>query len=91
MIFFCSEKTAGETADDLQLILHKTLLKRRASVLITTNRIIEDWHLCLGDAALTTAILDPTPAPERASQVPGTQAIDSRKPLLALSRRPPSA
>jgi DNA replication protein DnaC len=32
--------------------------KRRASVLITTNRIIEDWHLCLGDTALTTAILD---------------------------------
>jgi hypothetical protein len=27
-------------------------------VLITTNRIIEDWHLCLGDTALTTAILD---------------------------------
>ncbi len=54
---FLRRKNAGETADDLQLILHKRY-KRRASVLITTNRIIEDWHLCLGDAALTTAILD---------------------------------
>ena len=54
---FLRRKTAGETADDLQLILHKRY-KRRASVLITTNRIIDDWHLCLGDAALTTAILD---------------------------------
>jgi len=54
---FLRRKTATETADDLQLILHKRY-KRRASVLITTNRIIEDWHLCLGDTALTTAILD---------------------------------
>lgn len=54
---FLRRKTARETADDLQLILHKRY-KRRASVLITTNRVIEDWHVCLGDAALTTAILD---------------------------------
>jgi DNA replication protein DnaC len=54
---FLRRKIAAETADDLQLILHRRY-KRRASVLITTNRIIEDWHLCLGDTALTTAILD---------------------------------
>jgi DNA replication protein DnaC len=54
---FLRRKIAADTADDLQLILHKRY-KRRGSVLITTNRIIEDWHLCLGDTALTTAILD---------------------------------
>jgi DNA replication protein DnaC len=54
---FLRRKVAAESADDLQLILHKRYL-RRASVLITTNRVIEDWHLCLGDTALTTAILD---------------------------------
>ncbi|MBK7235730.1 MAG: ATP-binding protein [Sterolibacteriaceae bacterium] len=41
----------------MQSILHKRYKLRRSS-LITSNRIIEDWHKFLGDAALTTAILD---------------------------------
>lgn len=36
-------------------LLH--VLARRSSV-ITSNRIIDDWHKFLGDAALATAILD---------------------------------
>jgi DNA replication protein DnaC len=54
---FLARKTAHETADELQSLLHKRY-QRRASTLITSNRIISDWEKCLGDAALTTAILD---------------------------------
>lgn len=38
-------------------LLHKRY-KLRRSTLITSNRILDDWKLFLGDAALTTAILD---------------------------------
>ena len=38
-------------------MLHKRYKLRRSS-LITSNRIVDDWHKFLGDAALTTAILD---------------------------------
>ena len=54
---FLRRKMAVECADELQSILHRRYSLRRSS-LITTNRIIDDWGKCLGDAALTTAILD---------------------------------
>lgn len=54
---FLARKIAHETADELQSLLHKRY-KRRASTLITSNRIISDWEKYLGDAALTTTILD---------------------------------
>jgi DNA replication protein DnaC len=54
---FLRRKIAVECADELQSILHRRYSLRRSS-LITTNRLIDDWSKCLGDAALTTAILD---------------------------------
>jgi len=54
---FLARQLPAEAADALQSILHKRY-KLRSSSLITSNRIIEDWHKYLGDAALTTAILD---------------------------------
>jgi DNA replication protein DnaC len=54
---FLARKIAHETADELQSLLHKRY-KRRTSTLITSNRIISDWEKYLGDAALTTTILD---------------------------------
>ena len=54
---FLARQLPPEAADALQSILHKRYKLRRSS-LITSNRIIEDWHKFLGDAALTTAILD---------------------------------
>jgi len=54
---FLARQLPAEAADALQSILHKRYKLRRSS-LITSNRIIEDWHNYLGDAALTTAILD---------------------------------
>jgi DNA replication protein DnaC len=54
---FLRRKIATESADELQAILHRRYSLRR-SCIITTNRVIDDWSKCLGDAALTTAILD---------------------------------
>ncbi len=54
---FLARQLPAEAADALQSILHKRY-KLRSSSLIASNRIIEDWHKYLGDAALTTAILD---------------------------------
>lgn len=45
------------SADILQALLHQRY-KLRRSTLITSNRILDDWQSFLGDAALTTAILD---------------------------------
>lgn len=54
---FLARQLPPESADTLQSILHKRYKLRRSS-LITSNRIIDDWHKFLGDAALATAILD---------------------------------
>jgi DNA replication protein DnaC len=54
---FLRRRIATESADELQAILHRRYSLRR-SCIITTNRVIDDWSKCLGDAALTTAILD---------------------------------
>ncbi len=54
---FLARRLPPESADALQAILHKRYKLRRSS-LITSNRIVDDWHKFLGDAALTTAILD---------------------------------
>jgi len=54
---FLTRTLPAESADILQSALHKRYKLRRSSI-ITSNRIIDDWHKFLGDAALTTAILD---------------------------------
>ncbi len=54
---FLTRRIALESADQLQSILHRRY-KLRRSTLITSNRIIADWDKYLGNAALTTAILD---------------------------------
>jgi DNA replication protein DnaC len=54
---FLARQLPAESADALQSILHKRYKLRRSS-LITSNRIIDDWHKYLGDAALATAVLD---------------------------------
>ena len=54
---FLARHLAPQGADELQSLLHKRY-KLRRSVLVTSNRIIGDWEKYLGDAALSTAILD---------------------------------
>ena len=54
---FLARHLAPQGADELQSLLHKRY-KLRRSVLVTSNRIVGDWEKYLGDAALSTAILD---------------------------------
>ena len=54
---FLARRIGPEAADQLQALVHKRY-KHRLSTLITSNRIITDWEHYLGDAALTTTILD---------------------------------
>jgi DNA replication protein DnaC len=54
---FLARQLPPECADTLQSIMHKRY-KLRRSCLITSNRIMDDWHKFLGDTAQTTAILD---------------------------------
>ncbi len=54
---FLARRLAPDAADELQSLLRKRY-KLRRSVFITSNRIVGDWEKYLGDAALSTAILD---------------------------------
>ncbi len=83
---FLARQLPAEAADVLQSILHKRYKLRRSS-LITSNRIIDDWHKYLGDAALATAILDRSciAACWRSS---AARAIASKRPPAALPKLP---
>ena len=54
---FLRKKMPEDAADDLQEIVMNRYASRK-STLITSNRIIEDWGKCLGDNAISSAILD---------------------------------
>lgn len=54
---FLRKKLPEEAADDLQEIVMNRYAARK-STLITSNRVIEDWGKCLGDNAVSSAILD---------------------------------
>jgi len=59
---FLARRIGPEAADQLEALAHKRY-KHRLSTLITSNRIISDRDKYLGDAALTTTILDRCTAP----------------------------
>lgn len=54
---FLTRQLPIQSADMLQSLLHQRY-KLRRSTMITSNRVLDDWKSFLGDAALTTAILD---------------------------------
>ena len=54
---FLTRQMGADNADQLQALVHRRY-KRRLSTFITSNRVITDWERYLGDAPLTTAILD---------------------------------
>ena len=41
----------------LQTVVHQRY-KRRASIIVTSNRVVQDWGKYLGDATMGTTILD---------------------------------
>lgn len=54
---FLRKKLPEDATDDLQEIILIRYAARK-STLITSNRVTEDWGKCLGDNAVSTAILD---------------------------------
>ena len=54
---FLTRQLPDHSADLMQALLHQRY-KLRRSILITSNRVLEDWSTFIGDAVLTSAILD---------------------------------
>ncbi|MBM3387262.1 MAG: AAA family ATPase [Betaproteobacteria bacterium] len=54
---FLARRIADVSAELLQAIVHQRYKLRRA-VLITSNRVVQDWGKYLGDATMATTILD---------------------------------
>jgi DNA replication protein DnaC len=54
---FLARRISDASAELLQTIVHQRY-KRRASIIVTSNRIVRDWGKYLGDATMGTTILD---------------------------------
>jgi hypothetical protein len=54
---FLARRISDASAELLQTIVHQRY-KRRASIVVTSNRIVRDWGKYLGDATMGTTILD---------------------------------
>ena len=54
---FLARRIPDAAAELLQAIVHRRY-KQKRSVLVTSNRIVQDWGKYLGDATMATTILD---------------------------------
>ena len=54
---FLARRIADASAELLQAIVHQRY-KRAARIVITSNRVVQDWGKYLGDATMATTILD---------------------------------
>ena len=54
---FLARRISDMSAELLQTIVHQRY-KRRASIVVTSNRVVQDWGKYLGDATMGTTILD---------------------------------
>jgi DNA replication protein DnaC len=54
---FLAKRVSEVTAELLQTLVHQRH-RRRASVLVTSNRVIRDWGTYLGDMTMASTILD---------------------------------
>ena len=54
---FLARRIADVSAELLQAIVHQRY-KRRASIIVTSNLVVQDWGKYLGDATMGTTILD---------------------------------
>jgi DNA replication protein DnaC len=54
---FLARRISEHAAEVLQAIVHRRY-KRRRAVVITSNRVIQDWGKYLGDATMASTILD---------------------------------
>lgn len=54
---FLARRISESAAELLQSVVHHRY-KRRASIVVTSNRVVQDWGKYLGDATMGTTILD---------------------------------
>ena len=54
---FLARRTSEHAAELLQALVHQRY-KLRRSIVITSNRVVQDWGRYLGDATMATTILD---------------------------------
>jgi hypothetical protein len=54
---FLAKRITAEAAEALQAIVHQRYKLRRALV-VTSNRVLQDWGKYLGDATIASTILD---------------------------------
>ena len=54
---FLAKRVSEAAAELLQTLVHQRY-RRRASVLVTSNRVIKDWGSYLGDMTMASTILD---------------------------------
>ncbi|NRF72484.1 ATP-binding protein [Aquincola sp. S2] len=54
---FLARRISDTAAELLQTIVHRRY-KRRGSIVVTSNRVVQDWGKYLGDATMGTTILD---------------------------------
>ena len=54
---FLARRISGYAAEVLQVIVHQRY-KLRRSIVVTSNRVVQDWGRYLGDATMATTILD---------------------------------
>jgi len=54
---FLARRISEAAAELLQTVVHQRY-KRRRSIVITSNRVVQDWGKYLGDATMATTILD---------------------------------
>ncbi|MBX8634743.1 MAG: ATP-binding protein, partial [Thermoplasmata archaeon] len=54
---FLARRISEAAAELLQSIVHQRY-KHRRSILVTSNRVVQDWGQYLGDATMATTILD---------------------------------
>ena len=54
---FLARRISDAGAEVLQTVVHQRY-KRRGSIIVTSNRVVQDWGKYLGDATMGTTILD---------------------------------
>jgi DNA replication protein DnaC len=54
---FLARRISEHAAEVLQAIVHQRY-KRRRAIVVTSNRVVQDWGRYLGDATMATTILD---------------------------------
>jgi hypothetical protein len=54
---FLARRISEASAELLQTVVHQRY-KQRRSIVVTSNRVVQDWGKYLGDATMATTILD---------------------------------